>query len=253
MPLDDARRLGAKALFGEKYGERVRVVSIGDYSLELCGGTHVQRSGELGFFKIVSEGSVAAGVRRIEAVAGEAAWRHVAAQEALLRDVSHRLKTPPARIPEHVDGLLAQMRRLERERDALKGQLLAVRVEALLAQAEAVGGARVVVAQVPDVEADDLVALGDLVRDRLGTGAVVLATAAGGKVSLVAMASRDLVNEGVHAGHIIREAARLVEGGGGGQPHMARAGGRNPARLEEALFRARDVVREQLAAARSQG
>src|SRR5690606_32918317 len=119
MPLDDARRLGAKALFGEKYGERVRDVSIGDYRLELCGGTQVQRSGELGFLKIVSEGSVAAGVRRSQEVAGEAAWRHVAAQEAVLRDVSHRIKTCPARIAEHVDWLLAQMRRLERERDVL--------------------------------------------------------------------------------------------------------------------------------------
>lgn len=253
MPLDDALRLGAKALFGEKYGERVRVVRIGDYSLELCGGTHVQRSGQLGFFKIVAEGSVAAGVRRIEAVAGEAAWRHVAAQEALVRDVSAKLRTPPGELVQQVDGLLAQLRRLEKERDALKGQLLALRVDALLAQAEAVGGARVVVASVRDVEPDDLVALGDLVRDRLGTGAVVLGTAANGKVSLVAMATRDLVNEGVHAGQIVREAAQVVEGGGGGQPHMARAGGRNPARLEEALARAREVVRAQLTTARAQG
>src|SRR5690606_20377275 len=114
MPLDDALRLGAKALFGEKYGERVRVVRIGDYSLELCGGTHVQRSGQLGFFKIVAEGSVAAGVRRIEAVAGEAAWRHVAAQEALVRDVSAKLRTPPGELVQQVDGLLAQLRRLEK-------------------------------------------------------------------------------------------------------------------------------------------
>jgi len=252
MPLADARRIGARALFGEKYGDRVRVVRIGDYSLELCGGTHVQRSGELGFFKIVSEGSVAAGVRRIEAVAGEAAWRHVAAQEALLREVSDRLRTPLAQIPQQLDGMLSQLRRLEKERAALKAQLLAMRVDALLAQAEAVGGARVVVAQVRDVEPDDLVTLGDLVRDRLGSGAVVLATVSDGKVSLVAMASRDLVNEGVHAGQIVRAAAQMVDGGGGGQPHMARAGGRNPARVDAALAQARDMVRAQLGAARSQ-
>ncbi|MFS8533728.1 MAG: alanine--tRNA ligase [Limnochordales bacterium] len=251
MPLADAKRLGAKALFGEKYGERVRVVRIGDYSLELCGGTHVQRSGELGFFKIISEGSVAAGVRRIEAVAGEAAWRYVAAQEALVRDVSNRLRTAPAQILQQLDGLLAQLRKVEKERDTLKAQLLALRVDALLAQAEAVGGARVLVAHAHHVEPDDLVALGDLLRDRLGSGVVVLGTASDGKVSLIAMASRDLVAEGVHAGQIVREAAQIVEGGGGGQPHMARAGGRNPARLDEALAKARDVVMAQLAAARS--
>ena len=251
MALADARRLGAKALFGEKYGERVRVVRIGDYSLELCGGTHVQRSGELGFFKIVSEGSVAAGVRRIEAVAGEAAWRHVAAQEALVRDVSDRLRAAPAQIPQQLEALLAQLRRVEKERDTLKSQLLALRVDTLLAQAKAVGGSRVLVAHVQHVEPDDLVVLGDLLRDRLGSGAVVLGTASDGKVSLIAMASRDLVAEGVHAGQIVREAAQIVEGGGGGQPHMARAGGRNPARLDEALAKARDVVLAQLAAARS--
>ncbi len=251
MSLADARRLGAKALFGEKYGEQVRVVRVGDYSLELCGGTHVQRTGELGFFKIVSEGSVAAGVRRIEAVAGDAAWRHVAAQEALVREVSERLRTPPAQVPQQLDGLLSQLRRLEKERDALKGQLLALRVDTLLARAETAGSARVLVAGVSDIEPDDLVALGDLLRDRLGSGAVVLATARDGKVSLVAMASRDLVSEGVHAGNIVREAAKVVEGGGGGQPHMARAGGRNPAKLPEALERAKEIVRSQLAAARS--
>src|SRR5690606_4130132 len=146
-----------------------------------------------------------------------------------------RLRTPLAQIPQQLDGMLSQLRRLEKERAALKAQLLAMRVDALLAQAEAVGGARVVVAQVRDVEPDDLVTLGDLVRDRLGSGAVVLATVSDGKVSLVAMASRDLVNEGVHAGQIVRAAAQMVDGGGGGQPHMARAGGRNPARVDAAL------------------
>ncbi|MBO8141452.1 MAG: alanine--tRNA ligase [Firmicutes bacterium] len=253
MPLEEARRMGAKALFGEKYGDVVRVVRIGDYSLELCGGTHVRRSGELGMFKIVAETGVAAGVRRIEAVAGEPAWEYVAAQDRLVREMAGRLRTVPQEMPKHLDGVLADVRRLEKERESLRTQLLAVRAESLAARAETVGGARVVVTRVDNVGPDDLPVLGDQLRDRLGSGVVVLAAIVQGKVNLLAMATKDLVAEGVHAGRIVREAAEAVGGGGGGQPHLARAGGRSPEGLPEALERARHVIGEQLAATRKSG
>src|SRR5690606_24082766 len=194
-------------LFGEKYGERVRVVGIGDYSLELCGGTHMNNSGEIGPFKIISEGSVAAGVRRIEAVAGDAAWRYIAGQDELVRSLSRLLQAGPQQLREHVDGVLEQVRRLERERDQLKRQLAAVQSEALLAQAEPVDGAAILATEVEGADAGDLMSLGDTLRDKLGEAVVVLGAAAGGKVSLVAMVTPGLVARGVHAGRIVREAA----------------------------------------------
>ncbi len=175
MSLEEARRKGAKALFGEKYGEHVRVVGIGDYSLELCGGTHMNNSGEIGPFKIISEGSVAAGVRRIEAVAGDAAWRYIAGQDELVRSLSRLLQAGPQQLREHVDGVLEQVRRLERERDQLKRQLAAVQSEALLAQAEPVDGAAILATEVEGADAGRLDvpgrhAPGQVGRSRGGVG-----------------------------------------------------------------------------------
>jgi len=251
MPLEQARRLGAKALFGEKYGEIVRVVRIGDYSLELCGGTHMNNSGEIGPFKIVSEGSVAAGVRRIEALAGEPAWRYIAERDELVRAVARRLQVAPAQVEEKLESVLLQLRQTERERDELRRQLAALQADRLLAQAERVDGVAILTAAVDGVDGDELLAMGDTLRDRLGEGVVVLGTASGGKALFVAMVTPGLVQLGVHAGHIVREAATVAEGGGGGQPHMARAGGKNPAKLADALARAKAVAREQVAAARA--
>ena len=251
MPLEQARRLGAKALFGEKYGEIVRVVRIGDYSLELCGGTHMNNSGEIGPFKIVSEGSVAAGVRRIEALAGEPAWRYIAERDELVRAVARRLQVAPAQVEEKLESVLLQLRQTERARDELRRQLAALQAERLLAQAERVDGVAILTAAVDGVDGDELLAMGDTLRDRLGEGVVVLGTASGGKALFVAMVTPGLVKLGVHAGHIVREAATVAEGGGGGQPHMARAGGKNPAKLADALARAKAVAREQVAAARA--
>lgn len=253
MSLDDARNRGAKALFGEKYSEQVRVVGIGDYSLELCGGTHMNNSGEIGPFKIISEGSVAAGVRRIEAVAGNEAWRYIAGQDELVRGLSRLLQAGPQQLREHVNSVLEELRRLERERDELKRQLTLVHGESLLAQAEKVGDASVLVTEVDAADADDLMTLGDTLRDRLGEAVVVLGTASGGKVAFVAMVTKGLVKQGVHAGQIVKQAAAVAEGGGGGQPHMARAGGKNPAKLGEALDKARALAREQLESVRAHG
>lgn len=251
MPLEEARRLGAKALFGEKYGDVVRVVRIGEYSLELCGGTHMNNSGEIGPFKIASEGSVAAGVRRIEALAGDAAWRFIAERDDLVRSVAKRLQVAPAQVEEKVDALLAQLKQAERERDELRRHLAALRAEHLLAQADYVGGVAVLTAAVDGADGDELLSMGDMLRDRLGNGVVVLGSTSDGKVMFVAMVTQGLVQQGVHAGQIVREAAVVAEGGGGGQPHMARAGGKNPAKLSEALARAKAVARQQVEAAQA--
>lgn len=253
MPLDEARRMGAKALFGEKYGEQVRVVAIGDdgLSLELCGGTHMSNSGQLGMFKIVSESSVASGVRRIEALAGESAWRFVSEQDHLLRELSQRLQSTPGQLAHDVEALLAELRRVEKERDELKRELAAGRGDALVAEAETVAGIPVVCSEVDGVQADDLLSLGDRLRDRLGEAVIVLGTTVGEKAAFVAMVTPELVKQGLHAGHIVREAAIVADGGGGGQPHMARAGGKSPAKLRAALERARDFIREQIEAAPS--
>lgn len=251
MPIDEARQQGAKALFGEKYGEHVRVVRIGDYSLELCGGTHMNNSGEIGPFKIVSEGSVAAGVRRIEALAGDAAWRYISERDDLVRNLGQRLQAGPGQLVQQLDTVMAQLRQAEKDRDDLRRQLAALHAESLLARAESVDGVSVLTAAVEAADADDLMSMGDTLRDRLGEGVVVLGAASNGKALFVAMVTPGLVKQGVHAGKIVKEAAAVADGGGGGQPHMARAGGKNPAKLAEALARAQVVAREQIEAVRA--
>jgi len=194
---------------------------------------------------------VAAGVRRIEALAGEPAWRYIAERDELVRAVARRLQVAPAQVEEKLESVLLQLRQTERERDELRRQLAALQAERLLAQAERVDGVAILTAAVDGVDGDELLAMGDTLRDRLGEGVVVLGTASGGKALFVAMVTPGLVQLGVHAGHIVREAATVAEGGGGGQPHMARAGGKNPAKLADALARAKAVAREQVAAARA--
>lgn len=251
--LQTARDQGAQALFGEKYDDNVRVVRIGDYSLELCGGTHVSATGAIGPFVIASEGSVAAGVRRIEALAGSAALRYTAQQRTLLRDLAEKLHVTPNRTMEQLDATLAEMRALERERDSLKQQLLLVQADTLLEHVEPIGDVPVLTAVVPGVTADDLLVLGDALRERLAGAVIVLASAEAGKVGLLALVAPELVKGRVHAGDIVRAAAQVAGGGGGGQPHMARAGGKRPDKLDEALAVARDVARQQLQAVQSGG
>src|SRR5690606_34753538 len=189
MSLQEARSLGAMMLFGEKYGERVRVISIGDYSRELCGGTHVQATGELGLFKIVSEGSVAAGVRRIEAVAGRAALAFVERQEAALREAAQRLRVAPMDVPRQAEQLVAQLRQAQREVESLRHRLAEAQLDGLLQQAESWGDVKVLVARVSGVDGDGLRALGDRLRDRLGDSVVILAGSHGGRALLVGMAT----------------------------------------------------------------
>ncbi|MEC9340965.1 MAG: alanine--tRNA ligase [Pseudomonadota bacterium] len=233
MGMDEAIRSGALALFGEKYGERVRVLRMGDFSVELCGGTHVQRTGDIGLMKIVAESGVAAGVRRIEAVTGSGALEWVCAMEELVRDVGGRLQTAPGDIPQKLEQLQARTRGLEKELDRLKGQAASAAGDDLGGQAVTVGPARVVAARV-DVDAKALREMADQLKNKLGSAAVLLAAVNDGKVNLVAGVTKDLMDE-VPAGELVNQVAQQVGGKGGGRPDMAMAGGKQPEGLDAAL------------------
>jgi alanyl-tRNA synthetase len=235
MPYADAVAAGAMALFGEKYGDRVRVVGIGDFSRELCGGAHVGRIGEIGPVLLVAEGSVAAGVRRIEAVTGAAAVERMLHQSRLLEETGRALRTAPAEAPAAVEALQERARGLERELEKLRGEAAAARAGDLLDRVVEVGGVKVLAARVEADNKDALRQLGDRLRDRLGGGVVVLGAAIDGKPSLLAMAAPDAVARGVKAGDLVRAAAAIVDGRGGGRPDLAEAGGRDAGKLDEAL------------------
>jgi alanyl-tRNA synthetase len=239
--LDEARSLGAMALFGEKYGDVVRMVEIGDgsYSRELCGGTHVRSTAEIGVFKILSEGSSASNVRRIEAITGPEAVRLLREEDATLRAAADALRTPPERVVEAVGALQ------ERARQAAKAGAPGAGTDpaSLAQQAAQVDGATVLteVVQAPDARA--LLDLADRVKGRLaGDAAIVLGTVADGRVHLVASVAPGLVERGLRAGQIVKEAAQVAGGGGGGRDTMAQAGGRDPEKLEEAIATARRAI-----------
>ncbi len=243
--LDAALRMGALALFGEKYGSTVRVVRIGDFSTELCGGTHLDATGEIGLFKVTAEGAVAAGVRRLEAVTGAAALGHVGQEEAALRRAADLLRVPPLELPQRLQKLLDEQRGLERQLAELEGRLARSRAQDLVAGARPVAGVPVVAARLDGLDADALRVVVDSVRERLGSGVVCLGAVTDGKVSLVGAVTKDLAGR-VHAGKLIQEVAKLVDGGGGGRPELAQAGGRNPAGLDRALATVYDWVARAL-------
>ena len=246
MDLDRALGLGAMALFGEKYGERVRVVSVPEFSTELCGGIHVRATGEIGLFKIVSQGGVASGVRRIEAVTGPGALRHVKHEEEVLAQAAERIKARPLELPEKLDKLSGLTRELEREVQRLQGRLAAGSLEQVLGQAQVVDGIRVVAAQVDLRDPKGIREMGDRLRDQLGSGVVVLVAQVADRVSWVTMVTKDLTGR-LHAGNLARELAKRTGGGGGGRPDLAEAGGKDPSRIAEALAAVPDLVRGQLA------
>jgi len=245
MALDDALASGAMALFGERYGEQVRVVSVPEFSTELCGGTHVAATGEIGLFKIVSQGGVAAGVRRIEAVTGPGAYQHIKREAHVLAETAARLKARPMELADKVDKLAETSRDLEREVQRLQTRLLGGTLERLLESTMDVSGVRVVGALVEAADSKGMRELGDRLRDRLQSGVVALAMQADGKVTWVTMVTKDLAGR-VHAGNLARELAKLTGGGGGGRPDMAEAGGKDPAKIPEALAKLPDLVSGQL-------
>ncbi len=225
---------GATALFGEKYAEQVRVVSLDDFSMELCGGTHVRFAGEIGLFKIVSESAVAAGVRRIEAVSGAGACEYVAAQEQQLRTVADLLKTDRGAVVERVERLMEHNRQLEREIEALKSRMIAGQAASILDGVREIGGVRVLCAIVDESDPKALRSYGDNTRERLGSGIVLIGAKTADGVQLICMVTPDLT-EKFSAGAIIKQIAPIVDGRGGGKAEMAQAGGKNAERLQEAL------------------
>lgn len=241
MDLDAALKSGAMALFGEKYGQRVCVVRIGDFSVELCGGTHLDATGELGLLKVEAEGAVAAGVRRIEAVAGTAALDAMARRESALKEAADLLKIAPLEVPKRLAKLLDEQRQLERQLAELEAKLARTRADDLVSSARQVNGVAVVAARVDGLDGEGLRAVVDRLRDRLGSGVICVGGAVDGKVNLVAAVTKDLTKR-FQAGKLIQEVAKVVGGGGGGRPDLAQAGGKDAAKLDEALGLVYDYV-----------
>ncbi|WKA46594.1 alanine--tRNA ligase [Geobacillus zalihae] len=234
-PLEEAKAMGAMALFGEKYGDIVRVVKVGDYSLELCGGCHVPNTSAIGLFKIVSESGIGAGTRRIEAVTGEAAYRFMSEQLAILQEAAQKLKTSPKELNARLDGLFAVLKELERENESLAARLAHMEAEHLTRQVKDVNGVPVLAAKVQANDMNQLRAMADDLKQKLGTAVIVLASAQGGKVQLIAAVTDDLVKKGFHAGKLVKEVASRCGGGGGGRPDLAQAGGKDAQKVAEAL------------------
>ncbi|HEX6775037.1 MAG TPA: alanine--tRNA ligase [Methylomirabilota bacterium] len=236
MDLNAALQSGAMALFGEKYGDRVRVIRIGDFSTELCGGTHLEATGQIGLFKVVSEGAVASGVRRIEAVTGEAALRHVGQEEAALRESASLLKIPPLELPQRLQKLLDEQKQLEKQLRDLEARVAKGRAQELAASAKVVGGVSVLSARLDGLDAEGLRSVMDTLRERMSSGVIVLGSSMDGKVTLIASVSKDLTKR-IQAGKLVQEMAPLVGGKGGGRPDLAQGGGSDASRLDEALAR----------------
>jgi alanyl-tRNA synthetase len=245
MDLQAALKSGAMALFGEKYGDRVRVIRIGDFSTELCGGTHLDATGQIGLFKVVSEGAVASGVRRIEAVTGEAALRHVGQEEAALRESAGLLKIPPLELPRRLQKLLDEQKQLEKQLAYLEARLARSRAEDLVASAKEVAGVPVLAARLDGLDPDGLRSVVDMLRDRLPQGVICVGSSADGKVNLIASVSKDLTAR-IPAGKLIQEVAKVVGGGGGGRPDLAQAGGKDPSKLDAALALVPGLVAQRM-------
>ncbi|WP_159881217.1 alanine--tRNA ligase [Paenibacillus puerhi] len=234
-PIAEAKALGAMALFGEKYGDIVRVVRVGNYSLELCGGCHVASTGQIGLFKIISESGIGSGVRRIEAATGRGAYQYLDDQLQLLRDAAGLLKSNIPDVPKRVEGLFAQLKELSRENESLKAKLSHVEAGSLTDQVKSVGGISLLAAEVSAGDMETLRNIVDQMKQKLGSAVIVLGAAAEGKVNLVAAVTPDLVSQGYHAGKLIKEVATACGGSGGGRPDMAQAGGKDASKLAEAL------------------
>jgi alanyl-tRNA synthetase len=242
----EAKQMGAMALFGEKYGDVVRVVKMGDYSVELCGGTHLATTSQAGLFKVISESGIAAGVRRIEAITGEKAYEHMKEEEKLVREISEKLKVFPKESPKKVEALMAQLKETERELAALKSKLATGALDDVIANAKEIKGVKCIVHSFEGMNVDDLRGMGDKLRDKLANSLVILTTTEGDKISIVGMASKQAVAQGAHAGNVIKEVTKYAGGSGGGRPDMAQGGIKDASRLQEALALVEGVLQGQL-------
>ena len=246
LTIEEAKKTGAMALFGEKYGEKVRVVEMGDFSKEFCGGTHVKNTGAIGNFKIISENGVAAGVRRIEALTGAGVTKYYAELEERLNEAAKVVKATPATLVEKCEHLMAELKDLQSENESLKSKAAKDALGDVMNQVVEVKGVKLLATSVPGVDMNGLRDLGDQLKDKLGDGVVVLASELDGKVNLIAMATDGVQTKGAHAGNLIKGIAALVGGGGGGRPNMAQAGGKNPAGIPNAIAEAAKVLDGQI-------
>ena len=246
MSLEEAKATGAMALFGEKYENDVRVVSMGDFSKELCGGTHVKNTGMITTFKIVSETGVAAGVRRIEALTGDGVFRYYHEIEQELAEAAKAAKSTPDKLKEKIEHMLAEIKTLQSEVESLKSKAAKDALGDVMDQVKEVNSIKLLATAVEDVDMNGLRELGDQLKEKLGQGVIVIASSANGKVNLVAMATEEAMAKGAHAGNLIKGIAALVGGGGGGRPNMAQAGGKNPAGIPDAIAKVEEVLKEQI-------
>ena len=235
MTVDEAKKTGAMALFGEKYGEKVRVVSMGDYSKEFCGGTHVKNTADIITFKILSESGVAAGVRRIEAITGDNVFAYYKKLENELNEAAKVVKTTPAKLVERLNHLTAEVKELQSENESLKSKAAKDALGDVMDKVREINGVKVLASSVVGVDMNGLRELGDSLKEKLGEGVILLASSNEGKVNLIAMATEESMKKGAHAGNLIKAAASKVGGGGGGRPNMAQAGGKNPAGINDAI------------------
>lgn len=247
MPIEEARKTGAAALFGEKYGDIVRVVSMGEFSKEFCGGTHVDNTGVITAFKIISETGVSAGVRRIEARTSKGLLKYYDELEQDVKDIAKLVKSTPDKLEEKITHLLAENKALHSEVESLKSKLAKDAMGDVMNQIVEVKGVKLLATRVDGVDMNGLRDLGDQLKEKIGEGVVVIASANEGKVNLMVTATKEAMDKGAHAGNLIKAIASLVGGGGGGRPNMAQAGGKNPAGIDDALAKAKEVLEGQIA------
>lgn len=241
--IEEAKAMGAMALFGEKYGKVVRVVQVGDYSLELCGGCHVENTSTIGLFKIVAEAGIGAGTRRIEAVTGQAAYQQLTEQLNILKDAASKLKTNPKDVGARIDTIQAELKQLQRDNESLAAKLSNIEAGNLVNKVKEVNGVNVLTASIKGVDMNNLRTMADDLKQKLESGIIVLGSVNEDKVNLIAAVTKDLMDKGYHAGKIIKEVATRCGGGGGGRPDMAQAGGKDPSKLQEALNSVEEYIK----------
>ena len=246
MTIEEAKKTGAMALFGEKYGEKVRVVAMGDFSKEFCGGTHVANTANIRLFKIVSEAGVAAGVRRIEALTDKGVMKYYAELEKTIEEAAKAAKTEPVQLVKKIAAMNDEIKSLMSENEKLKAELANNALGDTAGDIKEVNGVKYIATKVDGVDMNELRELGDQFKEKLGEGVVVLASGNEGKVSLMATVTNGAMKQGAHAGNLVKAIAGLVGGGGGGRPNMAQAGGKNPAGIAQALEKAEEVLAEQI-------
>ena len=246
MGINEAKEKGAMALFGEKYGNEVRVVSMGDYSVELCGGTHLTNTSQVGLFKILSEGGVAAGVRRIEAITGHAVYEYLTNRDNMINEVCSALKTKEDNLVQRANHLVEENKALAKELHETKTKLNLQSVDSLLDAKVEINGVNLLCAKFEDIDMNTLKETADTLRDKVGSGVVVLSNVADNKVNFVVTATQDVIEKGIHSGNIVREVAKIANGKGGGRPNMAQAGATDVSKVDEALSYASEVVKSQV-------